>query len=151
MNTQDIIAYEIPLENYTDMIDFSPGSLARKEIKGEFSEKRWEPFRKWFFKNFPPDKQNEISNQFYKELSVWNKKVTFVPWFITKYSKQYLNVLERKYFLENGKILNNVFPPQQPFKMNSNEIEINFKAFSKLIEDDTLIVTITEINELLKK
>ena len=116
MNTQDIIAYEIPLENYTDMIDFSPGSLARKEIKEEFSKKRWEPFRKWFFKNFPPDKQNEISNQFYKELSVWNKKVTFVPWFITKYSKQYLNVLERKYFLENGKILNNVFPPQQPFK-----------------------------------
>ena len=35
--------------------------------------------------------------------------------------------------------------------MNSNETEINFKAFSKLIEDNTLIVTITEINELLKK
>ena len=60
-------------------------------------------------------------------------------------------MLERKYFLENGKILNNFFPPQQPFKMNSNETEINFKAFSKLIEDNTLIVTITEINELLKK
>ena len=38
--------------DYTNKIDFSPGSLARKKIKNEFNHKKWEPFKEWLFENF---------------------------------------------------------------------------------------------------
>ena len=34
------------------LIDFSPGSLARKQIQKEFYSKKWNQFRIWFFETY---------------------------------------------------------------------------------------------------
>ena len=131
-------------------IDFSPGSLARKFIREEFNSNKWEIFRNWFFKNFDNQDKQLFQEVFYKELTEENKIIPFVPWFINKYTNSMIYVIQREYNI-NGKILTSTFPPQQPFKIEKdNEIRY-YQAFQKLLENDTLTVTISHINNIFKQ
>ncbi|KAG5598934.1 hypothetical protein H5410_030304 [Solanum commersonii] len=73
-------------------IDFSPGSLARKYIQNEFSDKKW---------NSEED-LNNISQEFYETCALHNHIMFFVPWFITTYLPLFINVLEQLYKDETG-------------------------------------------------
>ena len=130
-------------------INFSPGSKARQEIKKEFNLPRWEPFRKWFFENFSVKEKTEIQEKFYKYCEKNKNIISFVPWFVANYVEQYISVIERNYKLSNGKILKDIYPPQQGFQIEKGDC--NFLAFAKLLEDDTLPLTCKQINLLIEQ
>ncbi|KAG5568233.1 hypothetical protein H5410_064753 [Solanum commersonii] len=52
--------------------------------------------------------------------------------------------------LSNGEITRSVFPPQQSFQINKNDKIVNFNAFSKLLENDTALVTVQHVNAIIK-
>ena len=47
------------------LIDFSPGSLARKHIQKEFYNRKWNQFRIWFFETYSENDLKNISEDFY--------------------------------------------------------------------------------------
>ncbi|KAG5576759.1 hypothetical protein H5410_056893 [Solanum commersonii] len=53
--------------------------------------------------------------------------------------------------LSNGEITRSVFPPQQSFQINKNDKIVNFNAFSKLLENDTALVTVQHVNAIIKQ
>ena len=134
-----------------EKIDFSPGSLTRLSIAEEFRLPKWEPFRKWFFENFSKTDKKEMQEKFYNHLSQVNKIIYFVPWFIHNYLIDYISVLERDYKLINGEIVKQIFPPQQPFFINKEDIHMHFSAFQKLLENDTLTITTSHVNQLIQQ
>ncbi|KAG5569936.1 hypothetical protein H5410_059702 [Solanum commersonii] len=60
-------------------------------------------------------------------------------------------MLERDFTLSNGEITRSVFPPQQSFQINKNDKIVNFNAFSKLLENDTALVTVQHVNAIIKQ
>ena len=50
----------------TQLIDFSPGSQARKYIQKEFFSEKWKTFRTWFFETYTSDELKNISEEFYE-------------------------------------------------------------------------------------
>ena len=136
--------------NFENKIDFRQGSPVRKIICEEFKNSKWELFRNWFFKNFDNQDRQLFQEIFYKELIEENKIIPFVPWFLNKYTNSMVSVIQREYNV-NGKILKTIFPPHQPFKIEKdNEIRF-YQAFQKLLENDTLPITISHINNLFKQ
>ena len=55
------------------LIDFSPGSLARKHIQKEFYNKKWNQFRIWFFETYSENDLKNISQDFYDVCRLHNK------------------------------------------------------------------------------
>ncbi|KAG5589384.1 hypothetical protein H5410_039898 [Solanum commersonii] len=60
-------------------------------------------------------------------------------------------MLERDFTLSNGEITRSVFPPQQSFQIHKNDKIVNFNAFSKLLENDTALVTVQHVNAIIKQ
>ena len=135
----------------TTKIDFRPGSLVRKEIQNEFLTPKWEPFRNWFYKSFDNVQRSQIAKEFYKHLQEINEKISYVSWFITTYVDDYLMIIEREYTLKNGKIDKGLYHPQQSFQIEKNGNKLFFSAFSKLIENYLLNITMKQINMLLEQ
>ena len=134
--------------DYTNKIDFSPGSLARTKIKNEFNHKKWEPFKEWLFKNFSKEELKIIQEIFYDYLSSVNKIIYFVPWFIRKYITNNINMIEREW-LVNGQSSKGIFPPQQPFQITKEDICLKFKAYQKSHDNNTN--TTDQINTLIQQ
>ncbi|KAG5605637.1 hypothetical protein H5410_027129 [Solanum commersonii] len=131
-------------------IDFSPGSLARKYIQNEFSDKNWNRFKTWFFDTYSEEDLNNISQEFYETCALHNHIMFFVPWFITTYLPLFINVLERSYKDETGNIIKSIYPPQAPFILPNN-IGITFTAFQNFIENEVAAVSINEINRIISQ
>ncbi|KAG5585167.1 hypothetical protein H5410_045601 [Solanum commersonii] len=60
-------------------IDFSPGSLVRKYIQNEFSDKKWNRFKTWFFDTYSEEDLNNISQEFYETCALHNHIMFLVP------------------------------------------------------------------------
>lgn len=138
--------------DFTSKIDFSPGSPARQQIQKDFNRPHWEPFKKWFMENFTKEDRKMFSDEFYRELSQKNVKISFAPWFITNYVDNYISVLEREYkYSHTNKILKSIFPPSQPFQIEK-DTEIRFyNAFQKLLDSEALPLTTNHINGMMKQ
>ncbi|KAG5571995.1 hypothetical protein H5410_061761 [Solanum commersonii] len=101
-------------------IDFSPGSLARKYIQNKFLNEKWNRFKTWFFDTYSKEDLNNISQEFYETCALHNHIMFFVSWFITTYLPLFINVFERSYKDELGKITQSIYPPQAPFILPNN-------------------------------
>ncbi|KAG5606112.1 hypothetical protein H5410_027604, partial [Solanum commersonii] len=73
-----------------------------------------------------------------------------VSWFITTYLPLFINVLERSYKDESGKIINSIYPPQSPFVLPSNT-SITFTAFQNFIDNEVATISINKINRLISQ
>lgn len=62
------------------LIDFSPGSLARKYIQKEFFDNKWDKFRTWFFNTYSKNDLNNISQEFYENCALHNQIISFAQW-----------------------------------------------------------------------
>ncbi|MCF7184071.1 hypothetical protein, partial [Corynebacterium parakroppenstedtii] len=91
-------------------IDFSPGSLARKQIQKEFFSDKWSPFRLWFFETYSQEDLHNISQEFYELCALHNNIICFVPWFITTYLPLYIKALERTYHGIDGQTITQIYP-----------------------------------------
>ncbi|KAG5577033.1 hypothetical protein H5410_057167 [Solanum commersonii] len=131
-------------------IDFSPGSLAREYIQNEFSDKKWNRFKTWFFDTYSEEDLNNISQEFYETCALHNHIMFFVPWFITTYLPLFINVLERSYKDETGNIIKSIYPPQALFILPNNT-GITFAAFQNFIENEVAAVSINEINRIISQ
>ena len=136
--------------DYREKLDFSKGSLVRQEISREFCLPKWKKFRDWFFQILEKQDREFFKEEFIKELSEKNEVIPFVPWFIEKYTESIISVIERQFNI-NGNIVSKVFPPPNGFKIEKQGEERYYQAFQKLLEGDTLQVTIIHINELIKQ
>ena len=134
-----------------EKIDFSPGSPARTKIYNEFNTEKWKPFKTWLFEEFSKEELKIIQDEFYSYLSEINKTIYFVPWFFNKYIINYLNILEREYTLQNGSIQKSIFPPQQSFQISRENISLKFSAYKKIVESNTLQITVEHINQLIQQ
>ncbi|KAL3510959.1 hypothetical protein ACH5RR_030360 [Cinchona calisaya] len=104
----------------TTVKDFSPGSTARQLIKQEFLSLQWKEFRQWFFEVYTSQDLDNISKEFYEFTALHNKIIPFVPWFITTYLNNYINILERSYQFSDGKQSTELYPPQKLFTLPNN-------------------------------
>ncbi|KAG5571564.1 hypothetical protein H5410_061330 [Solanum commersonii] len=131
-------------------IDFSLGSLARKYIQNEFSDKKWNRFKTWFFDTYSEEDLNNISQEFYETCALHTHIMFFVPWFITTYLPLLINVLERSYKDETGNIIKSIYPPQALFVLPNNT-GITFTTFQNFIENEVAAVSINEINQIISQ
>ena len=134
--------------NHKPIIDFSPGSQARKIISEEFKDPGYTKFRKWFFESFHILEKQQFEKEFYEFCEEKNALIPFTSWFISIHVKNYINVIERTYKLDTGKTYIGIYPPQQTFHIEKAGKIHNFAAFSKLIENDTLPITCKHINSM---
>ena len=95
--------------DYSSIIDFSPGSPARKIISEEFKDAGYSPFREWFFQSFDKQEMLYFQDEFYKVCKEKNALIPFVTWFIDTYVKNYISVIERNYKLESRKVYQGFF------------------------------------------
>ncbi|KAI5653139.1 hypothetical protein M9H77_30326 [Catharanthus roseus] len=56
-------------------------------------------------------------------------------------------VKERDYKLLNGNIIKGILPPQQPFYLEKENNTVNFTAFSKIFENDTLNILLQKLDK----
>ena len=130
-------------------IDFNPGSQARKIISNEFFQPIYQPFREWYFQNFSKEETVLIQNQFYGHLTMINEYKYFIPWFIDTYFQNYVNVIERKWTLRHNKEdVHSVYPHTTHLQIKKDNMTLYASAVLKLIENDHLMATVKNINEL---
>ena len=132
----------------TQLIDFSPGSQARKYIQKEFFSEQWKTFRTWFFETYTSDELKNISEEFYEICALHNKIIFFVPWFMSVYLPSYVKIIERSYQNSDGSITQALYPPQSSFILPNNT-GMTFSAFQKFVSEDVGKITVSEINNLI--
>ena len=79
--------------DYSSIIDFSPGSPARKIISEEFKDVGYSQFREWFFQSFDKQEMLYFQDEFYKVCKEKIALIPFVTWFIDTYVKNYISVI----------------------------------------------------------
>ena len=136
--------------DFTTKIDFSPGSQARKIICREFYTPKWEFFKNWLFNEYSKEDLNHIQEQFYSHLNSINQIIHFVPWFINNFL-QSIHTVERDYTISGEKIIKGIFPPQNTFSINKDDIVLKFLAYQKLHDSKILTVDINHINGIIQQ
>ena len=76
---------------------------------------------------------------------------SFTPWFINTHVKNYIDIIESDYQLACFRGNPKFCFPHSAFKMRKNSFVLKYSAFSKLLKEVILSVTVYHINELFEK